>query len=311
MVLLKKNRVEFILLLVGCCLLFFQHSIAQISNETQMMILMALVCIVGVPHGALDFLVEEQTQMETKQVFYIKKFVAKYLFRLATFACIWVFPVIAFSLFMLISIFHFGETDMALLLKTKKHGAWLYATYGSFIFGLLLLVHLPQIKANLPATMNDMYQTAVFVFVEQFRYYILGLITIIFSATLVYFYINNNLIINGIQIIKFVLLIGILIMLPSLLAFTFYFALWHSILSIRNIFSYVTVHNNSTKLKAVVKKFILFSVAALVGMFGLYYALTMFMPDVNLLLALLLTLSVLTLPHLEVMHKMYVRLQKN
>jgi beta-carotene 15,15'-dioxygenase len=96
-----------------------------------------------------------------------------------------------------------------------------------------------------------------------------------------------------------------------LLAFTFYFALWHSILSVRNIFSYFKSFNSTQKFTLICSKSILFSLLALGSIVGLYFGLHYFIPDMNLLFALLIVLSVLTLPHLTVMHSMYKKHSRN
>jgi Brp/Blh family beta-carotene 15,15'-monooxygenase len=107
------------------------------------------------------------------------------------------------------------------------------------------------------------------------------------------------------QIIQFACLLAILIFLPLVLAFTFYFALWHSILSVRNIFSYFKNFNTGKKFTVICGKSLLFSFLAIGSIFILYYFIQLYIPNFNLLFSLLIILSVLTLPHLTVMHRMY------
>ena len=298
-------KTEAILLFVGGFFLGLHYYILPIDPKTQMIVLLSLVFLVGVPHGALDFLVDEQNKEALQQKFSIKKFVSLYLLRLFSFALIWIFPWVAFSIFMVFSIYHFGETDMAGLLKTKKKAGILYVAYGAFILGVLLLVHLPQIKDTLPVIKNFVENSDSYLFLEANRYLIIIALGFMFIIAIVYQKSIDNIEVTLPQLIRLIVLLAIITLLPLLMAFTFYFALWHSVLSVRNIFSYFKSFNNNKKFDVICYKSILFSVLALGGMVMLYFVLSYFLPDMNMLFALLIILSVLTLPHLQVMHRMY------
>lgn len=298
-------KTEAILLLIGCMFLGLHYYIFPIDPKTQMIVLLSLVFLVGVPHGALDFLVDEQNKVALKQPFSIKKFVSLYLFRLFAFALVWIFPWVAFSIFLLFSIYHFGETDMAGMLKTKKKASILYFAYGSFILGVLLLVHLPQIKDTLPVIKNFVESSTLYAKLEVSRYLIIMALGFLFTVAIVYQKSIDNIVVTLPQLIRLIFLLTIITLLPLLMAFAFYFALWHSILSVRNIFTYFKSFNNDKKFAVICNKSILFSVLALGGMVILYFVLNYFLPDMNMLFALLIILSVLTLPHLQVMHRMY------
>ena len=298
-------KTEAILLFVGGFFLGLHYFILPIDPKTQMIVLLSLVFLVGVPHGALDFLVDEQNKEALQQKFSIKKFVSLYLLRLFSFALIWIFPWVAFSIFMVFSIYHFGETDMAGLLKTKKKAGILYVAYGAFILGVLLLVHLPQIKDTLPVIKNFVENSDSYLFLEANRYLIIIALGFMFIIAIVYQKSIDNIEVTLPQLIRLIVLLAIITLLPLLMAFTFYFALWHSVLSVRNIFSYFKSFNNNKKFAVICYKSILFSVLALGGMVMLYFVLSYFLPDMNMLFALLIILSVLTLPHLQVMHRMY------
>lgn len=305
---LNNYNTESILLIFGFFLLLTHYYIFPIDAKYQMIILLTLVFLVGVPHGALDFLVEEQTKVALKQKFSIKKFVTVYLFRLFSFALIWIFPWVAFSIFMIFSIFHFGETDMAGILKTKKNAVLLYVAYGSFLLAILFLGNLSEIKDSLPIIKTFVENSKWYAFLVVNRNLLILVFSLFLTAAIIYQYSIKNITISFTQIIRFVLLITIITLLPLLLAFTFYFALWHSILSVRNIIAYFKHNNNSAQFMLFCNKSLLFSLLALGGIVILYFMLNYFLPDMNLLFALLVILSVLTLPHLQVMHRMYQNL---
>jgi beta-carotene 15,15'-dioxygenase len=305
-------KIEVVLLIIGCLTIFYHNYISNISSNAQMIVLLVLVFTVGVPHGALDFLVDEQNETIQNKVFSMKKFLVTYITRLFIFSLFWFLPWFAFSIFIIFSIFHFGETDMNKFIKTNKNGVLIYFTYGTFILSVLLLSHLSEIKNSLPQVEVFLKQNNIYDTLINRSSLIIGLLFMLFIGIVFWQYKKRNIeTISFKQIIVFISLVIILKFLPLTLAFTFYFALWHSILSVRNIFNYFKEFNNSKNFTIICNKSLLFSMLALGGIFVLYYILKIFMPDMNLLFALLIMLSVLTLPHLTVMHGMYKNYSKN
>jgi beta-carotene 15,15'-dioxygenase len=308
----KCFNIEYVLLFIGLVTLALHFFILPISLNTQMIILLSLVFIVGVPHGALDFLVDEQNDEVINKEFSIKRFVAIYLFRLFVFSLLWMLPWLAFSFFIVFSIFHFGETDMSSIMKPNKSSMVLFFAYGSFLLSVLLLTHVKEIKQAIPLIGNYLNGSVFYTFIQQYAIYIVLFFAFILVVVLFWESKKGSIVtINRGKVVQFVFLIFIVSTLPMLLAFTFYFALWHSILSVRNIFSYFKSFNNTKKFTLICNKSILFSLLALGSIVGLYFGLRYFMPDMNLLFALLIVLSVLTLPHLTVMHGMYKNYNRN
>lgn len=304
--------VEYILLLAGLITLLIQFFIFPISLDGQMIILLSFVFLVGVPHGALDFLVDEQNEEVINNQFSIKKFVRIYLFRLFVFSLLWLLPWLAFTLFIIFSIFHFGETDMSSIMKPNKSSIILYIAYGAFMLSLLLLTHVEEIELAIPVIGNYLKGSVFYSFIQHYAYQIILVFALTLLSVLFWQIKKGNIVdINFSKVLQFGFLIFIVSALPMLLAFTFYFALWHSILSVRNIFSYFKSFNNTKKFTIICNKSILFSLLALGSIVALYFALHYFMPDMNLLFALLIVLSVLTLPHLTVMHGMYKNYNRN
>jgi beta-carotene 15,15'-dioxygenase len=308
----KHLKAEVILLIIGCITILYNSFISEISLNVQTIVLLSLVFTVGVPHGALDFLVDEQNETVQNKTFSLQKFLVTYVTRLVVFALFWFLPWFAFCTFIIFSIFHFGETDMNKFIKPNKNGVVVYFTYGAFILSTLLLSHLPEIKESIPQIDSFLRENNLFDSLQQYRFVIIGIFCLLFVGVLLWQNKKNNIVpVSLKQIILFCCLITILIFLPLTLAFTFYFALWHSILSVRNIFNYFKEFNNSKNFTIICNKSLLFSLLALGGIFVLYYVLKLYMPDMNLMFALLIMLSVLTLPHLTVMHGMYKNYSKS
>jgi beta-carotene 15,15'-dioxygenase len=299
-------KIEVVLLLIGWITIIYHRYISEISSNAQMIVLLSLVFTVGVPHGALDFLVDEQNETIQNKKFSMKKFLVTYLTRLFVFSLFWFLPWFAFSIFMVFSVFHFGETDMNKFIQPNKSAVLVYFSYGSFILCVLFLSHLSEIKNSLPQIDIFLKENNIFNFLQNNSNVMIAIFCLLFISSVLWQYKKRNIeTISFKQVLLFTSLILILKYLPLTLAFTFYFALWHSILSVRNIFNYFKAFNNSKNFTVFCNKSVLFSLLALGGIFILYYILKLYLPDMNLLFALLIMLSVLTLPHLTVMHGMY------
>jgi beta-carotene 15,15'-dioxygenase len=307
-----SHSIEFLLLIGGIILLLMHLLVINIPVNVQMIVLVVLVFLIGVPHGALDFMVDEQNETITHQQFSIKKFVFTYMLRLVAFSLIWLFPSIAFSLFLIFSAYHFGETDLSAFVKSKDSANVLYFAYGIFILSLLFLNHLDDVAMLVPLIGDSIAEKPWFTFLQSHHIAITLCLFVFFLGTLA-FYISQNKMqaLNRMQIVQFGILLLVVSLLPMLLAFTFYFAIWHSLLSVRNIFRYLQDFKNPQKFSIICNKSVLFSLIALVGIGLLYFGMQYYFPKVNLLFALLVMLSILTLPHLTVMHEMYKNNIKN
>ena len=73
------------LLITGIVLLIFQQYLLPFNYETQLIILLVGILLLGIPHGAADLLVATQNASSRKNKFSKIKFFAVYLSRLFIF----------------------------------------------------------------------------------------------------------------------------------------------------------------------------------------------------------------------------------
>ncbi len=307
----KEYITEYILLTIGGTILLLHYFIVPFTNNVQMAFLLITVFIIGVPHGSLDFVVDEQNELAKNNIFSIKKFVSVYVLRLAVFSLFWIIPWFAFSLFIVFSIYHFGETDMSAIMKPTQSSNLLYTSYGIFILSILLLNNISAIAATVPAMNSYVQNNTVYNFLLLHKMSLIILAALFFLLILALQIKKNKINISYHQLAQFIALITIILCLPMMLAFTFYFALWHSIISLRNVYSYFKKSKGKASFNFIRNKSIMFSTMALIGLLATYLGLKYFLPQTNMLFALLILLSVLTLPHLTVMHSMYKNFNKN
>ena len=302
-----------VLLLSGCLLLLFQRYILPVNTNIQFFIFLTGIFLLGVPHGAADLLVATQNAGNSKKIFSKFRFLAIYVSRLVLFAAtLWLFPVTGNLLFILFAAYHFGETDLYQFKTNTFTGKLFVISYGMLILSIILLHHFEEVKP-LFQLFNAGRENALFInWLDVNRYNIISVVGIIFfSTTFIYFLRNSNTGTNdkGQFLIRFAVILLILFNLPMLLGFTFYFIVWHSVLSLNNITAYLR-KNNSYTLNSIRREIILYSVLAMGGiaLFGLTGF--MFTNSSAMVGYLFLGLAVLTAPHMQIMHHMYCSLRQ-
>lgn len=304
---------KIVLLLLGLTLLLVQYYITAIPPDTQYFIFIAGILLLGIPHGAADLLVAARNADLSEKIFSKKRFLIVYLGRLALFATVlFLFPVGGNILFILFAAYHFGETDLYQFKTNTLSGKIFVISYGLVILSVMLLHHFDEVKPIYQLFESGRENQAVINWISQNRYHILlanG--SIFFIAAFVYF-INNRHPDNtdsGQFLVRFACILVILFNLPMLLGFTFYFVVWHSLLSLNNIISYLR-KRNTVSYVTITKQILLYSILAIagIGIFGLTGF--MFINENAVAGYIFLGLAVLTAPHMEIMYGMYAAIRQ-
>lgn len=302
-----------VLLLSGCMLLLFQQYITPFNTSVQFIIFLIGILILGVPHGAADLLVATQNANSSKKSFSKFRFFTVYLLRLFAFAAIlWFFPLTGNLLFILFAAYHFGETDLYQFKTNTLSGKAFVIFYGLLILSVILLHHFEELKPVFQLFSAGKENVVFINWLDVNRYNVISVSGILFfTAAFIYFLQNNNTVSNdkGQFLIRFAVILLILFNLPMLLGFTFYFVVWHSVLSLNNITTYLRKNNSYTR-NSINREIVLYSVLAIMGiaLFGLTGF--MFINSNAVVGYLFLGLAVLTAPHMQIMHDMYNSLRK-
>lgn len=305
--------IKIILLISGFILLLLQQYFLPFEANTQYLIFIVGVLLLGVPHGAADLLVAKRNADLSEKTFSKRNFFLIYLGRLITFAVIlFLLPFAGIILFILFAAYHFGETDLNQFKTNTLLGKLFVIFYGLVILSVILFHHiddvLPIYQMFDPGERGD----TVFNWFKENRYYVLsGNAILFFLFAFIYFFKNSNLDNSdkGHFLIRFACILFILFNLPMLLGFTFYFVVWHSTLSLNNIISYLR-QNNKVSFRAIASQILFYSLLAITGIviFGLTGS--MFINKNAFAGYIFLGLAVLTAPHMEIMYKMYCDIRK-
>ena len=306
----RNLHLKLYIVVYGLLLLVTHQFVHQIPQVVQWIVFAGTMLFTGIPHGAIDHLVEEQNQARHNKRFSLLSFLTKYLSRMLLYGLMWwFFPLLALLVFIGISAYHFGETDLVVLPKHTKSEKPLFLGYGWLLISVLLISHLGEvlpILQSLPRFSGSTLETAIArVNLNLTLYY--AFCSFLFTGSLLYYCWQSKAALRPIAIILFqgALLLFICIKLPLLLAFSFYFGLWHSLLCLQSIRQHLTQNGQLLAWNQLVRKAVLFSVIAIFGIVALIVLGNRYSQTEDLLLGLFIGIAILTAPHMEVMSTMF------
>ena len=305
--------IKSILLVTGFFILFFQHYIEPISSQFQYCVFFIGIIVLGVPHGAADLLVATQNALNETKSFSKILFFTNYFLRLLLFGAVLYFlPLVGYFIFILFAAYHFGETDLHQFKTKSLVGKLFVISYGLLILGVILLNHFEEVKPFF--TLLDPPGKYFFAlsYIETNRYIILLFLGVLFFiSTFLYFLINKwNQSHPTRFLLHFTFILFILFHLPMILGFTFYFVVWHSLLSLKNIVNYLCKDGLIT-VGVIAKQITIYSAIALGGIALLGLTRYMF-GNMNAMVSyVFIGLAVLTAPHMQIMHNMYINIRSS
>jgi len=296
-------------------MLFVHQYIQHISVEGQFLAFAVGILLLGIPHGAADLLVANQNANSEKKRFSMLFFFVNYLGRLVGFgAILWFFPLIGNILFIFLAAYHFGETDLHRFKTDTLLGKFLVTSYGLVILSLILMPNFNEVRPILLLFKAGSDNLAFINWLDSHRIgLIFSAIFLFLLSSAVYFLKNKDFVFseNKFFSVQFLLILVILYNLPMVLGFTFYFVIWHSTLSLKNITSYLRNNSSFNTANRVIRQIVFYSLLAIGGI--LIFGLTgfMFINNNAIMAYSFLGLAVLTAPHMQVMHDMYHKIRLN
>lgn len=284
--------------LLVCILYLFGF---QISETLQYILFIISLAFLGIPHGALDHLVEKQNNKLNGTMFSLKHFLLKYIVQMTLFAILWIIsPTLSLLIFLLISAIHFGETDI-------NNHSFISFLYGIGLLFFLLLSHIETVMVILNSIPS--FADVKMGLLLKNRKVWLGL----FACTpILVILINPFQPQNKIKfLLRILFILFIIYQLPLLLSFTFYFSCWHSIRSLNFIRKHLSIQNDQLSWIELWLKAMPFTCLAIVFMAALIYILYTYLGLSVTLMSLFISIAILTAPHLGIMSEMYSNLKKS
>lgn len=303
--------IKAILLITGFFILLFQHYIQPIPPQIQYIFFFTGIILLGVPHGAADLLVATQNARNETKSFSRFFFFTNYLLRLILFGLVlYFFPLAGYLIFILFAAYHFGETDLYQFKTRSLVGKLFIVSYGLLILGVILLNHFEEVKPVFTIFDPAGKYLSTLNYIETNRLILLLFLGLLFFVSAFLYFVINKLKQAHPErfLLHFSFILFILYHLPMILGFTFYFVVWHSILSLKNIVIYLRKDELVT-VNIIAKQITIYSLVALGGI--AIFGLTRYMfGNINAMMSyVFLGLAVLTAPHMQIMHNMYINIR--
>ncbi len=255
--------------------------------------------LIGIPHGSLDHIITEKTRDDGKQ-FSLVRFLGVYLLTMAVYALFWVqFPGFSLIVFLLLSAYHFGETD---LLKARLKSAvaqrLAYMMYGILLLWGLLANDAEQtrtiIESMLPAsalTTGFAEINARFPVLQYTEFLALGMRVLMVRS-------------GSFDHIRLGVVLVAAVSIPLLEGFLLYFCHHHAWINLVRVRE--RLYNTDREgLRKMIKDMMPFSLISVFGIALLVGSSPLWLEHVNPVLLFFILISVLTLPHAGIMAKFY------
>jgi Brp/Blh family beta-carotene 15,15'-monooxygenase len=275
--------------------------ISSVSHYWQWVFFLLVIVTVGLPHGALDFLIagdgRSKTKLSTFLIFYVSQSLA--------FLLLWFWPLAAASIFVLLSAYHFGETDLQEFSPTPIVKHLCILCYGMATLLALLFSHFNELITLIPDINSQVSRYSALLWLKE---HYLALYFILMGISTLILLLEKNIDRSKIASLIILSIPQLLIfVLPFLAGFTYYFGIWHSLLSIATIQKNTNTAGWSQLSKLINKQTITFALLALVIMALLYWGISSFFNYDNQLLIFFIGLSILAIPHMQMMHQLLTR----
>lgn len=264
-----------------------------INSKIQAILCGILLCTVGIPHGSNDHLYRPN-----KTIIGMIRFLGIYISTMLLYLGLWwVAPLLALILFFAISFHHFGqsnfENESLKYLPSWLWGIWilvfpvlLHFKEATGIFQQMLsskIIPMSNLFVDLTTIVDLSWQVIMMIVLGTF--YLISLV--VYERQNIFHY-----------IVQFILISLWYFFTPLLSGFIIVFCLWHSLQSLRHQAIYFKQSASGTLLQFVMAM-LPFSLLALIS-FGVY----VYFREFKISEAFIL-LSLITLPHVLVMHQLY------
>jgi len=287
------------LLLIGIALFF-----PNLLNQLTLPILLLSVFIIGIPHGAIDHIMATELYGLKNSLKDHLLFYTSYLFIMLIIAVLWIYaPVAGMILFLLISIYHFGQADMEDFLNSSAPNYLWYILRGVLIIGLIVFSD-PSTTYPIISEAMRIDPIAFEEFMPDASLSVLILLTL-YSAFVLWGILQSHFQQNLRFVADSVLLTGLIIITGPLIGFAIYFALWHSIGHVNEMKEFFETKRKSLSFFEFCKKATPFTLVSLFGLLMLYGINQFLLLEGEFITLMFILISVLTLPHLFIADKMY------
>jgi len=270
-------------------------------------ILFVAVALTGIPHGAIDHLVASRLWGLRPTWSDQAKFYGGYLAAMALYGGLWIVaPAWSLAAFLIMTMYHFGQADLAYWHLPPLPARLLYVSRGLFLLGLPVAAH-PEIVAPIFEAIGGVHlldwplvstaPTLLFAGLVAQHVVALGLATVRSDP--------NAAWATGREILNVVVLAALFGLVHPLVAFSVYFGGWHALGHILEMLRFFRRRGRAMSLGTFYREAALFTILPFVGLAGLYAVTQSFGAETEMIALLFIAIAVMTFPHMVVVERLY------
>lgn len=296
------NRFTFIFLVCIYALFLVYQAFVEIPINHQLIAASIFILLFGIPHGAIDHvLFFRKSQMSTVSFYII------YLGLIVAFVGLWLcWPLLSFVLFLLLSAYHFGESQLVdMSLSKQPYKPLIYFNWGLALLATLMYYNLLELK-EITAFFHDTLSLKV-IYDETviFWFYLLTNSLNLLVLSLLFFKDKLNARRFSSELFLIALIHLTFFLFPFIIGFSLYFVVLHSMVVMHHEYQFFKSENPAFSVFQFIKLLLPYSVLSIV--FTSLLMLTSHWGYINISIPFLaiIIISVITLPHAIVMTIFY------
>ena len=281
-------------------------ALGPLESTTALVLLGVAVVATGIPHGAIDHLVAAPLYDLDFTWADQAWFYGAYLGLMGLYGALWpVLPAWCLGVFLVMTMYHFGQADLAYWHLPPLPARLLYLSRGLFLIGLPVIAF--------PSIVDPIFAAIGGVQVLDW-----GVATTYQTATLAGLVGQHALVLAGAALshglptwkagregLNVAVLAPLFLFVHPLAAFAVYFGLWHSLGHILELLRFFRERGQAMSIAGFYRKAALFTVLSFVMLAGLYAVLRAFGDRVEMIALLFILIAVMTLPHMLIVERLY------
>jgi len=278
-----------------------------LAGENAVSWVVLVIILLGIPHGASDYLVfrlfvKSDQPQSVKWTFY-----GYYLAAIIGYGLLWYFYAQwAFVLFVLVSVYHFGQSHWhALAFSNRWQARLVYLLWGGFVLGFPILIHHEE-----AATIVTEITGKAYVLDDGIRRVLIGLS--FFGNVVVLSHLNERSILSDEafagELVNLCLLAALFSFTPLLVGFSIYFVVWHSLAAtLDQIGIFRQLYKGTYNSQMYLRQIVPMSLLAIAGLVVLGYYQYQWAAQPLGWGTLFLFISIITTPHAILIDRLYER----
>jgi beta-carotene 15,15'-dioxygenase len=279
--------------------------------NTRYLVLGLVILLVGMPHGAIDHIISEKLGSwhgdSSKKIW----FYSWYIGLVAIYSLLWVFyPLFSFALFMIITWYHFGQADTERYNLDGWKKRLMHFSRGFTIVGLIAYGDI-EYASGVIESITDFSLvnfTQQFVSTESTAYFVASFYPVCFLLIAAFRPFTSKEFVSS--FVDAIAVSALFLFADPVWAFSIYFGMWHSYNHVRVMLKYLNDNENQLNFGWFYKESFIYSLLSYIGILFVYNITNAFGQEEYLVSLLFAAISVLTLPHMLVVEKLYSVFEK-